>query len=82
MSAAKSKPNVSSKTAILEAAESLFGERGYRDTTVADIATLAGMSAANLYRHFENKEDIAAGCCNRHIERKNQVMREVLEKSG
>ena len=80
MSAAKSKHHPSSKTAILDAAESLFGERGYRETTVADIAALAGMSPANLYRHFENKEDIAAGCCHLHIEKKNQLMREVLEK--
>jgi TetR/AcrR family transcriptional repressor of the ameABC operon len=80
MSTAKSKHGTSSKTAILDAAESLFAERGYRDTTVAEIATSAGMSPANLYRHFENKEDIAAGCCYRHIEKKNQLMREVLEK--
>jgi AcrR family transcriptional regulator len=80
MKAVKNKPSLSSKTAILEAAESLFGEHGYRETTVADIAALAGMSPANLYRHFENKEDIAAGCCLRHIEKKNHLMREVLEK--
>lgn len=79
MTTAKTKHGTSSKTAILDAAETLFGERGYRDTTVADIAALAGMSPANLYRHFENKEDIAAGCAYRHMERKNMVMREVLE---
>lgn len=69
-----------SKVAILDAAEQLFTERGYRETTVADIAGLAGMSPANLYRHFESKEDIAAGCCDRRIERKNHAMREVLDK--
>jgi AcrR family transcriptional regulator len=80
MSAVKSKHGSSSKTAIIEAADTLFGERGYRETTVAEIAALAGMSPANLYRHFENKEDIAAGCCYRHLERKNHLMREVLER--
>lgn len=76
----KSAVNPPSKVVILDVAEELFIARGYRETTVADIAKQAGMSAANLYRHFENKEDIAAGCCNRRIERKNQVMREVLDK--
>lgn len=80
MSAATAKPVSPSKLAILDAAEELFAERGYRDTTVVDIAALAGMSPANLYRHFENKEDIAAGCCMRRLERKHQAMREVLEK--
>lgn len=80
MSTAKHKHNPFSKTDILDAAESLFAERGYRETTVAEIAARSGMSPANLYRHFENKEDIAAGCCYRHIEKKNQLMREVLDK--
>lgn len=70
----------SSKVAILDAAEEIFAERGYRETTVADIAKQAGMSPANLYRHFENKEDIAAGCAHRRIEKKNMAMREVLDK--
>ena len=80
MSTAKNKHGASSKTAIIDAAEALFAERGYRETTVAEIAAHAGMSPANLYRHFESKEDIAAGCCYRHIEKKNHLMREVMEK--
>lgn len=80
MSTAKNRHGTPSKTAILDAAEVLFSELGYRETTVAEIAAHAGMSPANLYRHFENKEDIAAGCCYRHIEKKNHLMREVMEK--
>lgn len=80
MNSVTMKPPSPSKVAILEAAEELFTERGYRDTAVADIARLAGMSPANLYRHFENKEDIAAACCNRRLEKKHQAMREVLER--
>lgn len=80
MSATRNRPTSPSKLAILDAAEELFTSHGYRDTTVADIAKCAGMSPANLYRHFENKEDIATGCCLRRIEYKYQVMREVLEQ--
>ncbi len=80
MTTVTNKPASSSKVAILDAADQLFLELGYRETTVADIAKLAGMSPANLYRHFENKEDIAAGCCNRRLELKYHAMREVLEK--
>ncbi len=73
--------NVSpSKTAILDAAEALFSRHGFRETTVADIAGIAGMSPANLYRHFENKDDIAAACCFRRVEKKNEAMRGVLDK--
>lgn len=80
MTAARSRPTPPSKLAILDAAETLFTAHGYRDTTVADIARHAEMSPANLYRHFENKEDIAAACCNRRLEQKYRLMREVLDK--
>lgn len=76
----KNAANPPSKVVILDVAEELFATHGYRETTVADIAKQAGMSAANLYRHFENKEDIAAACGYRRLEKKNQVMREVLER--
>lgn len=80
MPADRSRPTPSSKLAILDAADALFTSQGYRETTVADIARHASMSPANLYRHFENKEDIAAGCCNRRLEQKYRLMREVLER--
>jgi AcrR family transcriptional regulator len=80
MNASKATHNPSNKVLIIDVAEELFTAQGYRETTIADIAKKAKMSAANLYRHFENKEDIAAACCYRSLERKNNVLREVLEK--
>ncbi|HEY5995321.1 MAG TPA: TetR/AcrR family transcriptional regulator [Gallionellaceae bacterium] len=80
MTTARIKHSTSSKTAILDAAEALFAEHGYRETTVAEIAAHAGMSPANLYRHFENKEDIAAGCCHLRMEKRHLAMREVLDR--
>ena len=80
MNTVKTKIIPSNKIVILDVAEQLFVEHGYRETTVADIASQAGMSAANLYRHYENKEDIAAACASRCIEKKITVMREVLHK--
>ncbi|HHM06266.1 MAG TPA: TetR/AcrR family transcriptional regulator [Gammaproteobacteria bacterium] len=45
---------------ILTAAEQRFRQWGYTKTTMADIAGDCHMSAANLYRYFQNKQDIAA----------------------
>ena len=80
MKAVKAKSNPSSKVVILDAAENLFTARGYRETTMADIAKEANMSAANLYRHYENKEDIAAACAHRCMENKYEALRAVLQK--
>ncbi|PHS70595.1 MAG: hypothetical protein COB23_02655 [Methylophaga sp.] len=48
------------RTQILSAAEARFTQYGYGKTTMAEIARDCGMSAANLYRHYENKLDIGA----------------------
>lgn len=36
----------------------LFVDRGYDATTVNDVATVAGVSAMTVYRHFATKEDL------------------------
>jgi AcrR family transcriptional regulator len=51
---------------ILDAAGQRFTQYGYNKTTMAEIAQDCGMSAANIYRYFDNKLDIGAnlaGCC-------------------
>lgn len=50
---------------ILEAAEARFRTYGYGKTTMAEIAHDVDMSAANLYRFFDNKLDIGAALAKR-----------------
>jgi len=42
---------------ILQAAYDVFAERGYRGTTVADIAQRLGIGHGTFYRYFDNKHD-------------------------
>ncbi|QVQ52284.1 TetR family transcriptional regulator [Spiractinospora alimapuensis] len=46
------------RAALREAAFRLFAERGYEDTTVADIAAQAGVSHMTFFRYFPTKEDV------------------------
>jgi AcrR family transcriptional regulator len=50
------KPEI--RSAILAAADRLFSERGYHNTTLAQIAAKADVSTANLYVYFQSKLDI------------------------
>lgn len=43
---------------IIRAAFEVLGEKGVRGLTIAAIAESAGMSNANIYRHFEGKDDV------------------------
>jgi AcrR family transcriptional regulator len=43
---------------ILDAAWTLFGERGYHGTTVEAIGTATGRSGASFYQYFANKNEL------------------------
>jgi AcrR family transcriptional regulator len=43
---------------ILEAAASLFGERGFADTKVADICDRADVAQKTFFNHFATKHDV------------------------
>lgn len=45
---------------ILAAALTRFGHYGFNKTTMTEIAKDCDMSAANIYRHFDSKNDILA----------------------
>ena len=47
-----------SRRHVLDAALDLFSHRGYRATTVRDIADEAKVSTGNVYHHFPDKESI------------------------
>lgn len=45
---------------ILDAARTVFGQRGFRGTTIADIAEAAGIALGTIYLYFPSKEDVFA----------------------
>ena len=46
------------REAILRAATSVFAEKGYFNSKVADIARAAGVADGTVYLYFKNKEDV------------------------
>jgi TetR/AcrR family acrAB operon transcriptional repressor len=47
-----------SRTRILDAAETLFLEKGYDRTTLVDVGKLAGISYGSIPWHFQNKQGL------------------------
>jgi TetR/AcrR family acrAB operon transcriptional repressor len=58
-----------SREKLLEAATKLFGERGYRDTSVQAIGETAGISRGSIFWHFGSKEGLLAAVVAQAFER-------------
>ncbi len=46
------------KQLIKDVALDLFGQKGYEDTSLADIAKVVGIKKPSIYNHFQSKEDL------------------------
>jgi len=63
---------------ILAAAFDRFVHFGYNKTTMAEIAGDCGMSAANIYRYFDNKLDIGAQLASRCLAQRVTLQSEIV----
>ncbi|MER6528041.1 ScbR family autoregulator-binding transcription factor [Streptomyces sp. NPDC001508] len=68
---------VRTRRAVIEAAASVFAERGYATATIAEILERAGVTKGALYFHFDSKEALARGVIEARITRDHHVPREL-----
>jgi AcrR family transcriptional regulator len=47
-----------SRSQLLDAAEEVFGRKGFHETTLREIAELAEFAVGSVYSFFENKDDL------------------------
>lgn len=65
------------KNEILDAADQLFGQKGFDGTSTNDILQQVGIARGTLYYHFKSKEDIMDALIERYNDRLFTVAREV-----
>jgi AcrR family transcriptional regulator len=75
-SSAHAPPIADKREAILDAALTLFAERGFHGTSVPDIARLAKVGAGTIYRYFEGKEALVNALYQHH---KSELGRALLD---
>ena len=49
---------MSKKKVILQAATRLFSEKGFKDTSMADLAKVTGAAQGTIFYHFNTKEEL------------------------
>jgi AcrR family transcriptional regulator len=78
------KPDTKSdtKTRILDAAEKLFGERGFDATSLRDITTEADVNLAAVNYHFQTKESLIEAVILRGANPLNEMRLAMLEAAG
>ena len=64
------------KQKILDTAEVLFTERGFKSVSIRDIAQACGVTNAALYYHFENKAALFSEVLDNHVARLSDYMRQ------
>jgi TetR/AcrR family transcriptional regulator len=47
-----------SRAQLLDAAEEVFGRKGFHESTLKEVAELAGFAVGSVYSFFENKDDL------------------------
>ena len=67
---------------ILDAAEKLFSQKGFKGTTTKDLAAKAGVHEAILFRHFKSKRDLYQATLELKISRNRHSALEQMEQSA
>lgn len=70
----------STRGRILSAAEKLFAEKGYKETTTREIVREAGASLSSLQTHFQGKENVYFEVRCRAINQLGDLMRPSVEE--
>ncbi len=70
----------SGEQAILEAAETLFAEKGFEAVSMSTIAKLANTSKPNIYHHFKNKNALYLAVFKTAVKR-SSVLLDTLEEA-
>jgi TetR/AcrR family transcriptional regulator len=65
---------------ILDEAESLFAAKGYKATSLGEVADRVGMRSPSLYNHFKNKEALYRAVLDRLIETFNKPLQVLMEQ--
>ncbi|MBH0053870.1 MULTISPECIES: TetR/AcrR family transcriptional regulator [unclassified Salinibacterium] len=56
----RSQAKADRREALLDAAASLFAERGFTRVSLEELGAAAGVSGPAVYRHFDGKQDVLA----------------------
>ncbi|WP_232248178.1 ScbR family autoregulator-binding transcription factor [Streptacidiphilus rugosus] len=70
---------IQTRAHILRAAAHVFAEKGFKSSSVLDVAHQVGMTKGAIYFHFPTKEILAVAVVEEHYSRWPQLLERILE---
>ncbi|BBY82761.1 TetR family transcriptional regulator [Mycolicibacterium pulveris] len=70
------------RSLLLDAAENVFGEKGFTAATLDDIAYAAGYTKGAIYKHFDTKEELFLAVSDRYWRRYFDNFAEVMSAAN
>lgn len=61
------KSSEETKKEIISAAEDLFSKKGYKESSISEIASHLGMSTASIHKYYKSKKGLAQAICSNQI---------------
>jgi len=72
---------VDTRTAILDVAARLYADLGYSAVSMRDVASVVGVTSANLYHHFKGKDELIREALAHVFTQKTAPLAELLERT-
>ncbi|KPK28681.1 MAG: hypothetical protein AMK69_08445 [Nitrospira bacterium SG8_3] len=66
---------------IIDVASQLFSEKGYKATSLKDIADLVGLHKTSLFHYFRNKEEILMGVMDKPMKMRMNFLDEIMKNA-
>ena len=79
MSGVREEKKRQTRKAILEAAITLFGTRGYEETSIEQLAKAAGIGKGTIYSYFHTKSEIFLAFCEEELDFLHKEIHEKMD---
>ena len=78
----RGRPRLFDEEAVLDGLTALFWQKGYSQTSMADLVEVSGVHKSSLYSTFGTKEELFAKILRRYLEGQMQMISELIDRAG
>jgi TetR/AcrR family transcriptional repressor of nem operon len=78
----RGRPRLFDEEAVLDELTALFWEKGYSQTSMADLVEASGVHKSSLYSTFGSKDELFSKILHRYLEGRMEALSALIERAG